>query len=56
MAGKTALIQERCFYSLEAPIARVAGFDTPYPQAFEWDHFPGPGRWVYIKGPPFHAR
>ena len=40
----SALIQERCFYRLEAPIARVAGFDTPYPHAFEWDYFPGPDR------------
>ena len=40
----SALVQERCFYRLEAPIARVAGFDTPYPHAFEWDYFPGPDR------------
>jgi len=40
----SALIQERCFYHLEAPIERVAGFDTPYPHAFEWDYFPGPAR------------
>ena len=40
----SALIQERCFYRLEAPITRVAGFDTPYPHAFEWDYFPGPDR------------
>jgi 2-oxoisovalerate dehydrogenase E1 component beta subunit len=40
----SALIQERCFYHLEAPILRVAGFDTPYPHAFEWDYFPGPDR------------
>jgi pyruvate dehydrogenase E1 component beta subunit len=26
-----ARVQERAFYSLEAPILRVAGFDTPYP-------------------------
>jgi 2-oxoisovalerate dehydrogenase E1 component beta subunit len=26
-----ALISEHCFYSLEAPVVRVAGFDTPYP-------------------------
>jgi hypothetical protein len=37
-------MQERCFYHLEAPIARVAGWDTPYPHAFEWDYFPGPAR------------
>ncbi|WP_172799840.1 alpha-ketoacid dehydrogenase subunit beta [Croceicoccus bisphenolivorans] len=40
----SALIQERCFYGLETPIERVAGWDTPYPHAFEWDYFPGPGR------------
>jgi 2-oxoisovalerate dehydrogenase E1 component beta subunit len=40
----SALVQERCFYHLEAPIERVAGYDTPYPHAFEWDYFPGPGR------------
>ena len=43
-AELTALVQERCFYHLEAPIARVAGWDTPYPHAFEWDYFPGPDR------------
>ena len=26
-----ARVQERAFYSLEAPILRVGGFDTPYP-------------------------
>ncbi len=40
----SALVQERCFFDLEAPIGRVAGYDTPYPHAFEWDYFPGPGR------------
>jgi 2-oxoisovalerate dehydrogenase E1 component beta subunit len=39
-----ALIQERCFFRLEAPIERVGGWDTPYPHAFEWDYFPGPSR------------
>jgi 2-oxoisovalerate dehydrogenase E1 component beta subunit len=43
-AELTALVQERCFYHLEAPIERVAGWDTPYPHAFEWEYFPGPGR------------
>jgi 2-oxoisovalerate dehydrogenase E1 component beta subunit len=28
----------------EAPIQRVAGWDTPYPLAFEWEYFPGPAR------------
>ena len=40
----SALVQERCFYHLEAPIQRVAGWDTPYPHAFEWEYFPGPKR------------
>lgn len=39
-----ALVQEHCFYHLEAPVARVAGWDTPYPHAQEWDYFPGPAR------------
>lgn len=39
-----ALVQERCFYHLKSPVARVAGWDTPYPHAFEWDYFPGPER------------
>ena len=39
-----ALVQEHCFYHLEAPIERVTGWDTPYPHAFEWEYFPGPAR------------
>jgi 2-oxoisovalerate dehydrogenase E1 component beta subunit len=42
----SALVQERCFWALKSPIERVAGWDTPYPHAFEWDYFPGPGRLV----------
>ncbi len=42
----SALVQERCFYHLRAPIERVAGWDTPYPYAFEWEYFPGPARVV----------
>jgi 2-oxoisovalerate dehydrogenase E1 component beta subunit len=37
-------VQELCFHSLEAPIERVTGWDTPYPHAQEWDYFPGPAR------------
>jgi 2-oxoisovalerate dehydrogenase E1 component beta subunit len=43
-AELSALVQERCFYCLEAPIVRVAGWDTPYPHAYEWVYFPGPLR------------
>ncbi|MBX7248803.1 MAG: alpha-ketoacid dehydrogenase subunit beta [Caulobacteraceae bacterium] len=43
-AELSALVQERCFYHLEAPIQRVTGWDTPYPHAFEWEYFPGPKR------------
>lgn len=43
-AELSALIQEHCFYHLEAPIERVTGWDTPYPHAQEWDYFPGPAR------------
>lgn len=39
-----ATIQEECFWNLEAPIQRVAGWDTPYPHAFEWEYFPGQAR------------
>ena len=39
-----ATIQEECFWHLEAPIQRVAGWDTPYPHAFEWEYFPGQRR------------
>jgi 2-oxoisovalerate dehydrogenase E1 component beta subunit len=43
-AELSALVQENCFWSLEAPIARVTGWDTPYPHVFEWEYFPGPAR------------
>ena len=43
-AELSALVQEHCFYHLEAPIERVTGWDTPYPHAFEWEYFPGPAR------------
>ena len=43
-AELSALVQEACFYHLEAPIERVTGWDTPYPHAQEWQYFPGPAR------------
>ena len=43
-AELSALVQEHCFYHLEAPIERVTGWDTPYPHAQEWAYFPGPDR------------
>ena len=43
-AELVALVQEHCFYHLEAPIERVTGWDTPYPHAQEWLYFPGPAR------------
>jgi len=43
-AELTARIQKDCFYNLEAPIGRIAGWDTPYPHAFEWQYFPGKKR------------
>ncbi|MGD0639325.1 MAG: alpha-ketoacid dehydrogenase subunit beta [Roseiarcus sp.] len=43
-AELAALVQEACFFHLEAPVARVTGWDTPYPHAQEWDYFPGPAR------------
>lgn len=43
-AELSALLQEQCFYNLEAPVVRVTGYDTPYPHAQEWAYFPGPSR------------
>lgn len=43
-AELAATVQEECFWHLNAPIQRVAGWDTPYPHAFEWDYFPGQDR------------
>jgi pyruvate dehydrogenase E1 component beta subunit len=39
-AELVALIQERCFLHLEAPIARVTGFDTPFPYSLEAEYLP----------------
>ncbi len=39
-AELAALIQERCFLHLEAPVARVTGFDTPFPYTLEAEYLP----------------
>ena len=39
-AELSALIQERCFLHLEAPVARVTGFDTPFPYSLENEYLP----------------
>jgi 2-oxoisovalerate dehydrogenase E1 component beta subunit len=36
----SALLQERCFVYLEAPIKRVTGWDTPFPYTLENDYLP----------------
>jgi pyruvate dehydrogenase E1 component beta subunit len=36
----SALVQERCFTSLEAPIARITGWDVPFPYTLENDYLP----------------
>lgn len=43
-AELASIVQEHCFYHLEAPIERVTGWDTPYPHAQEWAYFAGPKR------------
>jgi 2-oxoisovalerate dehydrogenase E1 component beta subunit len=43
-AELTAILQEQCFWRLQAPIQRVTGWDTPYPLAYEWEYFPGQAR------------
>jgi 2-oxoisovalerate dehydrogenase E1 component beta subunit len=39
-AELVSLLSERCFLNLEAPPARVTGFDTPFPYTLEMDYLP----------------
>jgi pyruvate dehydrogenase E1 component beta subunit len=39
-----ALVNEKCFLHLEAPPARVTGWDTPFPYTLENDYLPLSGR------------
>jgi pyruvate dehydrogenase E1 component beta subunit len=43
-AELAALIAEKALLSLEAPIVRVAGFDTPFPYTLENEYLPSPDR------------
>ena len=43
-AELAALIVEKAFFSLDAPIARVTGFDTPFPYRLEKEYMPTPDR------------
>lgn len=36
----SALVQERCFVHLEAPVKRVTGWDTPFPYTLENEYLP----------------
>ena len=38
-ADVAAQITEQAFYSLEAPVLRVCGFDTPYPASKSEAHY-----------------
>lgn len=42
-----ATIQKECFLNLEAPIARIAGYDTPFPHIFE--PFYIPNKWKCLE-------
>ncbi len=43
-AELAALLSEKAFYSLKAPIARVTGYDTPFPYALEHLYLPTAAR------------
>lgn len=43
-AELAATLAEKAFYSLRAPIARVTGYDTPFPYALEHEYLPNAER------------
>jgi pyruvate dehydrogenase E1 component beta subunit len=43
-AELAAMIAEKALLSLEAPISRVTGFDTPFPYSLENEYLPSPER------------
>ena len=43
-AELAALVAERAFLSLEAPVRRITGWDTPFPHALEAEYLPGADR------------
>lgn len=40
----SALVMERCFLYLKAPVKRCCGFDTPFPHTLEKEYLPDAGR------------
>ena len=43
-AEVVSTIADRCFWKLEAPPARVCGFDTPFPLVYEPLYLPSAAR------------
>ena len=46
-AELSAVLAEKAFFSLKAPIARVTGYDTPFPYALENAYLPNPEKIVH---------
>lgn len=46
-AELATLVQDQCFYHLEAPIRRVTGWDMPYPARLAMREL----RWAMCRGP-----
>jgi pyruvate dehydrogenase E1 component subunit beta len=45
-AELAALIMEKAFLHLEAPVTRLTGFDTPFPYTLEMEYLPDAARVV----------